>query len=244
VRLALLEPAGAPPIWFAREDTLHSAEYILAQEAPNVQWWTQRAARAAASPGGCRAADVGSNGGFFALTARALGCAVLAVDAQPRCLQRLASSAAVNGFASGVATMRRPWGPRARRHHGGGHAVQRPVGREDSEWIDSESERNATVAVRPLTDALAGAGWMAGDAMLQLLEIDAEGSEVAVLRSAAAAAAGAPYHRALLQRWCPGASLRTLRRTATWPTPSPQCTPLGTSAAWSTKTRPLIWPAC
>ena len=153
-------------------------------------------------------ADVGSNGGFFTLLSRSLGCTAVAVDAQPRCLQRLASAAALNGFAGdGVRTVWTAVGAlgSAPITVGATRCSGLWAVSDDSAWINLESSHNASVPMTPLDTLLtAGAGegggvggvgatgaggggggpWLPDGAALTLLKIDAEGSEVAVLRTA------------------------------------------------------------
>jgi hypothetical protein len=42
--------------------------------------------------------SIGSNGGFYSMFSRSMNCRVMAVDAQPWCLTRLSSAAALNGY--------------------------------------------------------------------------------------------------------------------------------------------------
>lgn len=149
-----------------------------------MEWWAARAV-AAASHGTCYVADVGSNGGFFTLLSRAIGCRVLAVDAQPRCLERLASAAAVNGFASGVTTVWSAVGPNASAHISvGATRCSGLWGVVGADWIDAESSRIVSVGMRSFTEILMSSGVLPDGAALTLLKIDTEGSEIAVLKSA------------------------------------------------------------
>jgi FkbM family methyltransferase len=173
---------GTGGFWVAREDAGHASDEVLNVELQLVDFFLARLKAAKARDGGrCRALDVGSNGGFFSLLSRAMGCEVLAIDAQPRCLERLESAAALNGFSSGLATV---W---AAVGEGGGDVnvgATRCSGLwaiKGAEWVDAESERNATVAVVPL--ALAAAPFFSGP-RVAAMKIDTEGSEVAVLRGA------------------------------------------------------------
>ena len=174
---------------FAVQDTLHSADYVIRYEMNNVFFWGKGIKKALARKEDCYVADVGSNGGFYSLLSRTLGCRALSVDAQPRCLQRLASAAAVNGFSEGITTA---W---------------TAVGKEGSEpitvgatkcsglWsvtpdnaeLNAKSESNATVGFTALSRLLDGDGVSPGflppGEKLTNLKIDAEGSEIAVLRS-------------------------------------------------------------
>ena len=176
--------------WFAVEDTLHSATYIESQEAQNVAFWQSALREGRDATGRCFAVDVGANGGFFSLLARADGCDVLAIDAQPRCLQRLESAAAVNGFDSrGLSTRWTAvsdvanWTTTVGATRCSGLWAVR-----DSAWINEESE--STVQVTSSTLAALVEAWQpelardAAGASIAALKIDAEGSEIAVLASA------------------------------------------------------------
>jgi FkbM family methyltransferase len=197
--------AGAPAFWFPVEETLHSAQYILDHEQGNVAFWIDAVRRAQqqqqqqqqhAPTRRCRVIDVGSNGGFYSLLSRALGCEVLAVDAQPRCLQRLASAAAVNGWADGWSTQ---WTAvsdvRGLTIEVGATKCSGLWAVRDAGWINDESASKTTVAAQPLTDLVAD--WAPAllrdrpedareddDVGVAVLKVDAEGSEVAVLASA------------------------------------------------------------
>jgi len=80
------------PFFFAKEDVWHSADYILKHETVARTWMESFL------HDDCRMIDIGCNGGYYALTALAYGCRVLAVDAQPRCLLRLNAAATLSGF--------------------------------------------------------------------------------------------------------------------------------------------------
>lgn len=177
--------AGAS-FFYAIEDTLHSAQYIAQHEGGNVAYWTAALA-AASSAQPCYVLDVGSNGGYFSLLSRALGCSVLAVDAQPRCLQRLNSAAALNGFSDGLTTR---WAAVTDGSPGAPAAIRTGATRcsglwgadAGSAWINAESSSEVDVAGAPLMELVAG--WLPERATVAALKIDVEGSEVAVLRSA------------------------------------------------------------
>ena len=175
---------GTGGFWVAVEDAGHASDAVLKEEMSVAAFFAGALAAARARDGGaCRALDVGSNGGFFSLLARAAGCEVIAIDAQPRCLDRLQSAAALNGFSgAGLAAV---WA--AVGEGGGGVRVGATRcsglwGVEGAGWIDAESARNATARVLPLAEA--AAPFFEGARRVAALKVDAEGSEVAVLRGA------------------------------------------------------------
>jgi len=185
---------GEVSFWFPADDVWHAVDFIRQNEASNVQYWADAIAVRQRTGRSCYIADVGSNGGYYSMLSRALGCAVLAVDAQPRCLERLASGAAVNGWATGWTTR---WTAVSNKAN-----VQFEVGADrcsglwairDSKWINDESASQVTVRGADLLTLVEG--WVprladpapasAGDdAVITALKIDAEGSEIAVLASA------------------------------------------------------------
>lgn len=192
VRMAVpVEGGRSAAFFYAVEDTLHSADFIVKHEAANVGVWARSVQRAVGADGSgpCFALDVGSNGGYFSLLARALGCNVLAVDAQPRCLERLASSAAVSGFTSGL-TVR--WGavsddPALRLEVGATRCSGLWGVTEESSYITNESTRSVVAAglpLQPLVEAWLAVEGAVVNASVAVFKIDVEGSEVAVLRSA------------------------------------------------------------
>jgi FkbM family methyltransferase len=175
--------------WFAVDEVYGSATYIRDIEPLNVAWWQERVRSAKSARGGaCTALDVGSNGGYFTILSRALGCRVLAVDAQPRCLQRLESAAAVNGFEGGVETAWAavaPEGSGVKSIQVGATKCSGLWAVKDSAWIDAESEHNTEVAARPLVEILREHNFIpTASRPISVMKVDVEGSEVNVLRSA------------------------------------------------------------
>jgi hypothetical protein len=183
------DPVEPTSFWFAVDEVHGSATYIRDIESLNVAWWQERVRSAKSARGGaCTALDVGSNGGYFSILSRALGCRVLAVDAQPRCLHRLESAAAVNGFEGGVEVA---WAAVAPEGSGvssiqvGATKCSGLWAVKDSAWIDAESEHNTEVAARPLVEILREHDFMpTASRPISVMKIDVEGSEVNVLRSA------------------------------------------------------------
>jgi hypothetical protein len=102
-RISEADAPGTGGFFVAREDVGHASDAVLEFEKDVRIFFLNALNTAKARDGGtCRALDIGSNGGFFALLARASGCEVFAIDAQPRCIQRLASASAINGWTSGL----------------------------------------------------------------------------------------------------------------------------------------------
>lgn len=170
--------------WYPVDETLHSANYIMNNERSEVAWWVKSIGDAKRRHGRCNALDVGSNGGFFSLLSRSLDCNVLAVDAQPWCLTRLSSGAAINGFYDRITTK---WTavsdiPNMTITVGatkcsGLWAVK------NSEWINQESSKEIEVHTTSCT-ALVDEWLPDSSEIINLMKIDAEGSEVGIIRSA------------------------------------------------------------
>jgi FkbM family methyltransferase len=170
--------------WYAVEDTLHSAKYILNQEMEEVKWWIAAILETQKQRVSCNVLDVGSNGGFFSLLSRSLDCNVLAVDAQPWCLTRLSSAAALNGFYDKISTR---WSAVSDNS-----SLTITVGAtkcsglwavKNSEWINRES--STSVEVTSSTCAAIVNDWLPDRReVIQLMKIDAEGSEIGIIRSA------------------------------------------------------------
>ena len=184
-------PFPDPPVsfFFAVEETLHSATYIRDNEAENVRWWKSRLQEQKRKSGGtCLVLDVGSNGGYYSLLSRSMGCRVLSIDAQPRCLERLASSAAVNGFTTGIETA---WTATSRNEQGsiqvGATKCSGLWAVKASAWIDAESAYNVEVRTRKLIDVLSEKKMLPednSDQPITLMKVDVEGSEVNVFTTA------------------------------------------------------------
>jgi len=180
-----------PPVsfFFAVEETLHSATYIRDNEAENVRWWKSRLQEQKRKSGGpCLVVDVGSNGGYYSLLSRSMGCRVLSIDAQPRCLDRLSSSAAVNGFTTGIDTA---WTAISTNELGtiqvGATKCSGLWAVKESAWIDAESSYNVEVRTRKLVDVLKEKKMLPednGDEPIALMKVDVEGSEVNVFTTA------------------------------------------------------------
>ena len=180
-----------PPVsfFFAVEETLHSATYIRDNEAENVRWWKSRLQEQKRKSGGaCLVVDVGSNGGYYSLLSRSMGCRVLSIDAQPRCLDRLSSSAAVNGFTTGIDTA---WTAISTNELGtiqvGATKCSGLWAVKESAWIDAESSYNVEVRTRKLIDVLKEKKMLPednGNEPIALMKVDVEGSEVNVFTTA------------------------------------------------------------
>lgn len=86
LRSMMGEELSPPPFFYAVEDTLHSAKNVMDTERFVMFEWMNQVRKIQqqrrARPPHCL--DIGSNGGFYALMARAGGCRTMAVDAQPR----------------------------------------------------------------------------------------------------------------------------------------------------------------
>lgn len=181
-RISEANAPGTGGFFVAREDVGHASDAVLEFEKDVRTFFLNALNTAKARDGGtCRALDIGSNGGFFALLARASGCEVIAIDAQPRCIQRLASASAINGWASGLTAVWAAIGD-------GGGSVEVGATRcsglwavKGSAWIDAESEHNVSVRVLPLVEV--AAPFFIGQ-RIAVMKIDTEGSELAVLHSA------------------------------------------------------------
>jgi FkbM family methyltransferase len=134
--------------------------------------------------GKCNTLDVGSNGGFFSLLSRSLDCNVLAVDAQPWCLTRLSSGASINGFYDKIATR---WTAVSDIPNMtitvGASKCSGLWAVKNSEWINEESSESIEVQSTTCTDIVND--WLPDSSeIINLMKIDAEGSEVGILRSA------------------------------------------------------------
>lgn len=170
--------------WYPVEETLHSANYIITQEIVEVRWWVSTIQRTKKTSGKCNVLDIGSNGGFFSLISRSLDCNVLAVDAQPWCLTRLSSGAVINGFFDKLSTR---WtavsdSPNLTISVGatkcsGLWAVK------NSEWINQESQKSVQVHSSTCSEIVRD--WLPAETeIINLMKIDAEGSEIGIIRSA------------------------------------------------------------
>jgi FkbM family methyltransferase len=178
--------------WVAMENSFHSVDFILQHEQANIGWWQDTIRAAKTKQGGrCRALDVGSNAGFFSLISRAMGCEVLAIDAQIRCLNRLQSASAVNGFTQGLDVR---WG--AVNNLPGTMEIDTTkcsglwgVETPRADWITDnpngvpgEEPKLVNVQMRTLSELMDG--WLDGSDHIDVMKIDTEGHEWEVLKSA------------------------------------------------------------
>jgi FkbM family methyltransferase len=179
-RRSVPEVCSECEFFYAEQDVGHSASFIeqfevLFRRQLATSLYDQREK-------GCGLIDIGSNGGYYSLMAASIGCATIALDAQPRCLQRLASSAAVSGFGD----MTLIWS-----------AIQRPGAKPisvgatkcsglwsanlNSTWINEESGFSVDAPSKTLAEVLAAAP---RDFPFTAMKIDIEGGEVEVLKQA------------------------------------------------------------
>jgi FkbM family methyltransferase len=180
-------PNPPPPFFYPIEETIGSAEFIMQNEQHVLRSWMYdlRQAQQATSNSSrkVKCLDIGSNGGFFALMSRSAGCQTLAVDAQPWCLTRLSSAAALNHFDTDFDIQWTAVGqdPKATvevgaTKCGGLWAVK------NSGWIDELSSFKVNVSMTPLMTLLEP--WLIDEDRIDVMKIDVEGSEFAVLQSA------------------------------------------------------------
>jgi FkbM family methyltransferase len=191
---------GPAKFFYPVEESLHSAAYIVKHETKTLKIWGSvlldepdrsglRAldSKALAVPSRQKVClDVGSNGGFFTLYSRALGCKTLAVDAQPWCLARLSSAVALNNFQDGVNI---EWGavsddPNLTIEVGISKCSGLwSVHKEENAEVNKESEAVTKVKSRTCSELLTG--WLGPDDdwKIDLFKIDTEGSEFSILKS-------------------------------------------------------------
>lgn len=181
-----IELAPSTNFWYSFEDTYHSAAYIVSNEKKAVEFWRKNLhismKKNLKNNLNSYCLDIGSNGGFYSLLSRSVGCVTMAVDTQPWCLTRLSSSAAINGFNTDFSVH---WGAISNQKDlvfdvgstkcSGLWAVQ------DSAWINEESQHNSIVASNRM-DLLIN-NWIGEDKTISILKIDAEGSEMSILLS-------------------------------------------------------------
>ena len=175
---------------------MHSARYIAKNELNTLRVWAKALLGGRHridnhrwepyAPGAQKnCLDVGSNGGFFSMLSLALGCNTMAVDAQPWCLARLSSGAAVNGFGDDLAIT---WAAVS-----DDPALEIAVGTDkcsglwsvdekETDHINKESSGQATVKSKRI-DAILSAWLPDPTSKVHLFKIDVEGSEIAVLLS-------------------------------------------------------------
>lgn len=90
--------------YFPEESVMHSAEHIIKNEVDIINYFFETV-RAVSKPKPCYIVDVGTNGGFYTLLGRTLGCYVFGIDAQPHCIDRLYSAIHVNGYSNDLGVM-------------------------------------------------------------------------------------------------------------------------------------------
>jgi hypothetical protein len=82
-----IELAPATNFWYSYEDTYHSAAYIVTNEKQAVNFWRTKLDKSMKNNMknniNSYCLDIGSNGGFYSLLSRSVGCVTLAVDTQP-----------------------------------------------------------------------------------------------------------------------------------------------------------------
>jgi FkbM family methyltransferase len=166
--------------WYAVEDVLHSALFVVKHEhAMAVRIHLAMLAQVS-THSGCIVLDLGCNGGYYTLSALAIGCRVIAVDAQRRCLERLETSIAASGFDR-------------QRAHLIWTAVQAPNSQQvvrvgatkcsgvwsavkESDWINKESEFSVDAPSSTLADILLH--WPT----VTTMKVDIEGAELEVMK--------------------------------------------------------------
>ena len=127
---------------------------------------------------------VGSNGGFFSLLSRKLGCKTVAVDAQPWCLKRLSSSVVMNGFQDNIFIK---WGvvsedPKVVLEVGATKCSGLwSANAKESDYINKESTLQVNVSSLPMKSIIEP---LENSDVMSIMKIDAEGSEFNIIRSA------------------------------------------------------------
>ena len=142
-----------------------------------------RAARGRRGParaeqgGGGLVVDIGSNEGYYALVAAALGCKVVAFEPQPGCRHAIEAAIDRNGFGERMRLVRQPVGPLPSRQvsvPARGCAMMGVAVEGDRKQV----ARGAEHQVRTTTlEHAAG-----HDERITLVKVDTEGAEVSVLR--------------------------------------------------------------
>jgi len=169
--------------WYSVEDTLHSAEYIQQYESSVVSDMI-RIIKSSTSNEKCNFIDIGSNGGFFSLLGRSLGCRTIAVDAQPWCLIRLSSSASVNGYSSDFGVK---WGAVSDQstlsfNVGATKCSGLWSASNESDWINKESTKEVKVTSISMESIMNN--YFQASQRITMMKIDAEGSEMNIIKSA------------------------------------------------------------
>jgi hypothetical protein len=151
------------------------------------------------SNGDCLMLDIGSNGGYYSLLGLSAGCRVVGIDAQPRCLDRLASAAVLSGFETRFASQQQITAADddandenvalTLLHTALGDDEQRSIrvgatrcsglwsGTIESRWIDAESAFDVDVPMLTLEHALRRVA-VGVDRSIDVMKIDIEGGEV------------------------------------------------------------------
>ena len=176
-----LSPGMDVSFWYSVEDTLHSAEYIQQFESNVV---SDMITIMKSSSEKCNFIDIGSNGGFFSLLARTLGCRTIAVDAQPFCLVRLSSSASINGYLTDFGVK---WGAVSDQSSlsfnvGATKCSGLWSASNESDWINKESNRVVKVTSISMERILND--YFQANSIITIMKIDAEGSEMNIIKSA------------------------------------------------------------
>jgi len=175
---------GDTTFWYAVEDTLQSDIYILEHEQRALKFWIKALVKYKKQSIQPYCLDIGANGGFYSLASRSLGCSVLTIDARPRCLARLHSSAAVNNYKSKFSLRLTAVSAEtneltvdvASNNCSGLWAIK------NSGAVNNESKSSIKVNSKTLLEIVND--WIDSNDVIALLKIDAEGSEFSILKSA------------------------------------------------------------
>ena len=117
--------------------------------------------------------DIGSNEGYYALVAAALGCRVVAFESQPGCRHRIEAAIARNGFGERMQLVQQPVGPLPSREvsvPAHGYAMMGVAVEGDKKQVAHGAEH--PVQTTTLEDAV-GHG-----ERITLVKVDTEGAEV------------------------------------------------------------------
>lgn len=180
--------------WYSVEDTIGAADFIMREERKTLRNWYYAAKNELEITGKCSVLDIGSNGGFFSLFSRQLGCKVVAVDAQPWCLKRLSSAAAVNGITDNfyvkwgvVSDIKTTMDVGANKCSGLWSAYQ---GNSETHSINLESSFQVPVESITFSDLVRESKILPLPLLptttdtITIMKIDAEGSEMLILKAA------------------------------------------------------------
>ena len=182
----MTEDNGRIQFWVAIDEN----SFRSVDERANVNRWIATVRAAKAARGRCRALDVGSNAGFYSLLSRSMGCEVLAIGAEPRCIHRLKSAAAVNGFSQGLETR---WAAVPNNKSGevethsnrcsGSWSASSPAGWANDNNPDGVAETGVTDKAKMASMLGLVAGWLPPGEHIDVMKIDTEGHEFEVLLS-------------------------------------------------------------